>query len=205
MKHFILTILISALSASGVFALRPKTDFQETFLEVTDVERQDTCLRVSVLLKHLPGYWVTISKNDYLQPHNDSTKKYKTIGTENIELDKRIWMKESGQHEAVLIFEKVPSDVDVVDIMSISDNGNIETVVYGLNLEEKDTTPLPAMIDPKSLFGASSMDDWKGFDPSSYKDILIIRRMGKPTSRVSFTTIILWLGFQLLTFTLKTK
>lgn len=179
MKQIILALLILALYASGVFALRPKTDYQPSYLEITDVERQDTCLRLSVILKHLPGYWVIISKNAYLQSHNDTTKKYKIIGAENIELGKRTWMKESGQGEAVLIFEKVPFDVKVVDMMEVEDNGKIETVVLGLNLEEKDTTTPPAMIAPKTLFGATSSDDWEGLDPARYKDIPYYNEKGK--------------------------
>ncbi len=179
MKHIILAILILALSAPEVFALRPKTNYQDEYLEVTDVERQDTCLRVYVILKNLPGYWVIVSKNNYLQPHNDPSKKYKLIGAENIELDKRIWMKESGQHDAVLIFDKVPSDVKVVDMKSIADNGKIETPIFGLHLEEKETFTLPAMIDPKSLFSDTPTDDWKDFDPMRYKDIPYYQENGK--------------------------
>ncbi len=194
MKHTILAILILALYTSGVFALRPKTDYQDTYLEVTDVERQDTCLRVSVILKNSPGYWVRIGKNDtYLQSHNDTTKKYKIIGSENIELDKRIWMKATGRHEGVLIFEKVPTDIKVVDMifekvptdikvvdmMEVEDNGKIGTMVFGLNLEEKDTAPLPEMIDPKSLFGSTSTEEWGGLDPSRYKDIPYYQENGK--------------------------
>ncbi len=180
MKHIILTIFLLALSVSGIFAFRPKTDYQDAFLEVTDIERQDTCLRMTVILKNLPGYWVYIPKNEtYLQSHNDTTKKYKIIGAENIELDKRIWMKESGQREAILIFEKVPKDIKVVDIMSLEDNGKIETSALGIHLDEKDTTPLPTMIDPNTLFETTSYDKWKGLDPAHYKDIPFYQENGK--------------------------
>ncbi|MDE6479098.1 MAG: hypothetical protein K2L45_02425 [Muribaculaceae bacterium] len=180
MKHIILAVIILTLSCSGAFALRPKIDYQTHYIEITDVERQDTCLRMSVILKNYPGYWVIIPKDDtFLRAQNDTVRKYKLIGAENIELNKRIWMKESGQHEGILIFEKIPSDVSVVDMLSIENNGNIETMALGINLEEEDSTPTPAMIDPETLFGATSSDVWKGLDPDRYKDIPFYKEKGK--------------------------
>ncbi|MDE6552673.1 MAG: TlpA family protein disulfide reductase [Muribaculaceae bacterium] len=180
MKHTILAVLILTLSNCGAFASRPKIDYQESFLEVTDVERQDTCLRISVILKNSPGYWVNIPKNDvFLRSQNDTVRKYRLIGSEKFELNKRIWMKETGQHEGVLIFEKIPSDVRVVDMMETENNGKLETIVAGLNLDEKDTNELPVMIDPKSLFDTDSSNKWTGLDPTRYTDIPFYKKQGK--------------------------
>ncbi|MDE5795441.1 MAG: hypothetical protein K2I08_12060 [Muribaculaceae bacterium] len=180
MKHIIISVIILALSVSGVLALRPKIDYQTNYFEITDVERQDTCLRLSVILKNYPGYWVYIPKEDtFLRAQNDTVRKYKLIGAENIELDKRIWIKESGQREGILIFEKIPSDVSIVDMLSVESNGDIETMALGLNLDEKDSTPTPEMFDPKTLFGTSSSDVWKGLDPDRYKDIPFYQEKGK--------------------------
>lgn len=180
MKHIILTAIILALYVSEAFALRPKIEFQTYYMEVTEAERQDTCLRLSVILKTLPGYWVSIPKNDtYLRSQDDTIRKYKLIGSENLELDKRIWMKESGQHEGSLIFEKVPSDVTIVDMLSTEYNGTIETLALGIHLDEKDTTPPPSMIDPKTLFDTTSNDKWTGLDPSRYRNIPLYQEAGK--------------------------
>lgn len=94
MKHIILTVIILTLSYCGAFALRPKIDYQTYYYEITDVERQDTCLRVSVILKIFPGYWVNIPKDGiFLRSKNDTVRKYKLIGAENFELNKRIWIR----------------------------------------------------------------------------------------------------------------
>ncbi|MDE6696211.1 MAG: TlpA family protein disulfide reductase [Muribaculaceae bacterium] len=180
MKHIILSIISLTLSTFGLFALPPKIDYQTNYLEVTDIERQDTCLRISVILKNFPGYWINIPKNAvYLRSQNDTVRKYKLIGSENFELNKRIWMKESGKHEGILIFEKIPSDVTVVDMLSTEDNGNIETMGLGINLEETDTNEPPKMIDPKTLFETASLDEWSGLDPKRYKDIPFYQENGK--------------------------
>ena len=180
MKHIIIAIAILTLSISGSSAIRPKIDYQAGYMEITDVERQDTCLRVSVILKNMPGYWVSIPKNDvFLRSQNDTVRKYRLIGAENMELDKRIWMKESGQHEGTLIFEKIPSDVFVVDILETEDNGTIETLASGLNLDEKESIEMPAMIDPKTLFGTASSSKWNGLDPDRYRDIPFYKEHGK--------------------------
>ncbi len=180
MKQLILAAIMSALSATGAFALLPKIDYQAHYMEVTEVERQDTCLRVSVILKHLPGYWVSIPKNEtYLVAQGDTTRKYKLLGSENMELDKRIWMKKSGQHEGVLIFEKIPADINVVDMLLSESNDNIETLILGLHLDEKDTTPPLSLINPKTLFDTTSYDKWKGLEPEIYTDIPFYQENGK--------------------------
>lgn len=128
----------------------------------------------------MPGFWVSIPKNGtFLRPHNDTVGIYHLLGSENFELDKRIWMKKSGQHEGALIFEKIPSDVKVVDLFSIEDNGDIETLALGINLDEKDITPPPAMFDVKKLFGTTSTGEWGGLDPLRYKDIPFYKENGK--------------------------
>lgn len=180
MKHIILTVIILTLSYCGAFALRPKVDYQTYYYEITDVERQDTCLRVSVILKNFPGYWVNIPKDGvFLRSKNDTVRKYKLIGSENFELNKRIWMKESGQHEGSLIFEKIPSDVDVVDIFETDDNDKIETIALGICIDEKDPNEAPEMIDPKTLFDTTSSNKWTGLDPGRYKDISFYQEKGK--------------------------
>ena len=180
MKHIILAAFLLILSVSGLFAIRPKIDYQADYLEVTDVERHDTCLRVSVILKHLPGYWINISKKGtFLRSRNDTARTYRLIGSENFELNKRIWMKESGQHKGVLIFEKLPADVRVVDMMETEDSGNIECIVAGINLEEEDTNQQPSMIDPGTLLGSASSERWDGLDPARYGDIPYYQEKGK--------------------------
>lgn len=180
MKHIILVAIILTLSACGVFAFRPKIDYQDTYLEVTDVERQDTCLRISVILKNYPGYWVNIPKDEvFLRTQNDTVSKYRLLGSEKFELNKRIWMKESGQHEGVLIFEKIPYDVSVVDMISTEDNGKTETMALGINLKEKYTNEPPEMIDPKTLFDTASSNKWTGLEPNRYRDIPFYKEQGK--------------------------
>lgn len=180
MKHIILTVLILTLTVSSVSAVRPKVEYQTTFLEVTDAERLDSCLRLSVILKNLPGYWVNLPPNRiFLRSHNDTASKYRLIGAENIELGKRTWMKESGRHEGTLIFEKVPSEVSVVDMLETEDNGKTETLAVGINLEEKDMKGTPTMLEVKTLFNSECKDKWEGLDPCRYRDIPYYKEHGK--------------------------
>ncbi|MDE5849116.1 MAG: TlpA family protein disulfide reductase [Muribaculaceae bacterium] len=88
-------------------------------------------------------------------------------------------MKETGQHEGVLIFEKIPSDVRVVDMLETEVTDKTETLALGINLDEKDTNEPPAMIDPKALFDIASSNKWTGLDPTRYTDIPFYKEQGK--------------------------
>lgn len=180
MKKLIVILSILTLFTGGVFSLRPKTDYEANFLEVTGTERNDSSLRVSVVLKHLPGYWINLPQNDiFLAARNDTTRKYRLIGSENIELGKRTWIKESGRHEGTLIFEKIPADVDVLDMLETEDSGNNKTMISGLSLNENIPDGAPDMIDIKSLSGSMATYEWEGLDPGKYKDIPYYTPNGK--------------------------
>ena len=170
MKRFILALALTAASISTISAFKPKTDYQPTFLEVMDVEPCDSCTRVTIALKHLPDYWVELEalEKHYLIADGDTTKKYRGIGAENLEFDKHIYMRESGRHEGVLIFEKVPEGTKVIDLATEGDKP--ANNIYGIHLDEEETE-YPAMIDAKTLLNAKSEERWTGLDPDRYPDI----------------------------------
>lgn len=170
MKHIFIAIATVLLTATSIFAFKPKVDYQPSFFEVKDIEILDTCTRIRLALKNHPNYWVQLDPqvDHYIVADGDTTKKYKCIGAENLEFEKHIYVLESGEHEGVLIFEKVPKGAKLLDLSTEGDkptNG-----IWGIHLDEEDPG-YPEMIDPKKLLAEKSVEKWTGLDPDRYPDI----------------------------------
>lgn len=103
---------------------------------------------------------------------SDTTLQYKIIATENIELGKEIWMPESGYHHGVLIFEKVPADIKVVDLVE-TDPSDFANCTYGIQLDEPNTLQTPQIITLSEILQNSNMagDPWTGLDANRYSDL----------------------------------
>lgn len=170
MKHTFIAIATALLTATSIFAFKPKVDYQPDFFEFKDIEILDTCTRIRLALKNLPNYWVQLDPqvDHYIVADGDTTKKYKCIGAENLEFEKHIYVRESGEHEGVLIFEKVPKGAKLLDMSTEGDkptNG-----IWGIHLDEEEPG-YPEMIDPKKLLAEKSAEKWTGLDPDRYPDI----------------------------------
>lgn len=170
MKRLFLAIGIIAATISNLYAFKPKVDYQPDFFEVMEVEVLDTCTRVKMALKHRPNYWVQLDpmEKQYLIADGDTTKKYKCIGAENLEFDKHIYVRESGKHIGTLIFEKIPDNAKVLDLIAEADKPS--NGIWGIHLDEEEPD-YPEMIDMKKLLTEKSSEKWTGLDPERYPDI----------------------------------
>lgn len=174
-----LSILCITAVLLPAYAITPKTETSNRWMRITDVERTDSALRVGVRLRHLPHYWVMLSSSNRLIATEDTTCQYKLIGTENIELDKRIWMPESGKHDGVLLFEKVPADVKVVDMVE-SDPTDVGNSTYGIWLDQPETRMQPDLITFADIMdnGGKQAEPWDGPATKRYADMNFYDRDG---------------------------
>ncbi len=156
----------------SAFAIMPKTETSNRWMRITDVERTDSALRVGIRLQNYPHYWVKISPSTRLMATSDTTLQYKLIATENIELGEKIWMPESGYHHGVLIFEKVPSDIKIVDMVE-TDPSDFGNCTYGIRIDEPSTLQTPPIITFSEILNNSNQpsEPWTGIDPKRYADL----------------------------------
>ena len=176
--RFLPTLCLTAIAISA-YAVKPKTDTTNRWMRITDVERTDSSLRVGVRLQNPPHFWVKVSPSTRLMQPEDTTIQYKLIGTENIEPGKKIRMPESGQHEGVLIFEKVPSDIRIVDMVE-SDPADAGNCTYGIALDQQENPVRPDIISLTDILQSSESTDgqWNGLDPKRYSDISFYDKEG---------------------------
>lgn len=178
MKRILFAIGIIAATISNIFALKPKVDYQPDFFEVMDVEVLDTCTRVKLALKHRPNYWVQLDpmEKQFLIVDGDTTKKYRCIGAENLEFDKHIYVRESGKHIGTLIFEKIPDNGKVLDLIAEADKPS--NGIWGIHIGEEEPE-YPEMLDMKKFLTEKSSEKWTGLDPERYPDIPFYSEGGK--------------------------
>lgn len=171
-----LTILPSMFILPSLFmsayAIVPKVESTPTYLRVTDVERTDSALRVGIKFQNLPGYWVKLSSGTRLISSGDTTLQYKLINTENIPLDQEIRMPPSGFHEGKLLFEKVPTEVKIVDMVE-TDLSDLQDNVMGIHIDESETRVLPSLITLNDILNnkIDSSEEWNGLKPDKYSNL----------------------------------
>ena len=164
----------------STYAFVPKTEKTLRYLRITGVERTDTSLRVGVRLQHLPNYWVNVPSTTRLIDVSDTTRQYKVTGVENFSLDKKIWMPSSGHHEGTLIFEKVPDDVKVVDMVEI-DATDVNNNTLGIHLDEPAAGFILKLNTIADIMKSSdtTSESWTGLDPGRYSDLSFYDKDGK--------------------------
>lgn len=81
-------------------------------MEIYRIETTDTALILHTEVYNSPGYWIRLSSQSYLKGET-SGKIYKLTGSPDFELDKEIYMPESGNKTATLLFEPV-DDMDKI-------------------------------------------------------------------------------------------
>lgn len=179
MKLSALLSIVGLMTITSVSAIVPKVDCTSRCVLVTGVEQLDTCTRLSVTLQNYPKYWVRIDDTAFLHAVGDTTVRYKVKGEENIPFGKKIKMPASGQHTGTLIFERVPDNVRIVDLVldkvsEVSDN------VLGIHLNEPDTTVYPDLLSAAKIFNSNDhpAEAWTGLDPARYRDMSFYKKDG---------------------------
>ena len=89
-----------------------------------------------VTLRYLPNYWIRYdSLTTYLQDCG-SDRRYRLLAAEGFELNKEVYMPESGEMKARFIFDPVDADVHCVDFIDPSWKKSHNT--YGIFLERSE-------------------------------------------------------------------
>ncbi|MDE6696770.1 MAG: hypothetical protein K2K25_07805 [Muribaculaceae bacterium] len=197
-------ICLPALVISA-YAIVPKTETTCRWMKVTDVERTDSTTRVNVKLQNRPHSWVMVSPDTRLMATEDTTLQYKLTATENIQLGSQIWMPESGQHDGVLIFERVPDNIKVVDLVE-TEPSDITNCTLGIHLEEPATPPIiPDILSLSDILAKeqNNAEIWTGLDPERYADLKFYDKGGMAHIRGRITDYSPRYGVA--TFSLRTK
>lgn len=85
-----------------------------TTLDVASVDLNDTTTVLGINAYYMPGYWIKIASDTRLEADG---KAYALISADGIELDKEVYMPESGTMQFSLIFEPLPLSTKKFDFI----------------------------------------------------------------------------------------
>lgn len=134
MKVFIIPILTAFLLVSCTqksIIEYPDSTTSSDYISIYSIEKKDTATILRGNVYNRPNYWVSIASNTKLKGQ-ETGKEYKLLSSPDYELDKEVFMPESGTLPFTLFFEPI-DDKDIhLDYM---EDGR--TDIAGLSLEKK--------------------------------------------------------------------
>ncbi|MGL5546993.1 MAG: hypothetical protein ACRDCS_08345, partial [Tannerellaceae bacterium] len=143
-NHF---LFIGLLSASSIVAQQktidnPDYEYAKNYI-FDRIIFTDTATIAEITVSNLPNYWVSIDSNSYLKDSNGD-KVFRLKRADNYELNKEVFMPESGERKATLYFEPVPLEVDRVDFLEPQTKPQDATL--GISLKQHATPQFPQAI-----------------------------------------------------------
>lgn len=174
-----LTVALLCMTMQSAHSSAPKVDYTPRCIDVTGVERTDSCTRISIEFNHFPGNWVMIPSTTFLTTENDTVTHYKIIGEVNIPLDKKIRMPKSGYQSGELLFERVPDDINIVDMVIETIDKPTENIL-GIHLDEIVEKVVPKFTTPTDIVDSKerSQEVWNGLDPTLYRKMPFYKKDG---------------------------
>ena len=115
---------------------------------ITRIERTPDGTRVYIHAIFRPHWWIKEEGDSYLEDAATG-KKYQFKSAEGIELNKEVYMPDSGEMDYVLVFEALPEETQVIHLLSPSDTeGNTYDISLvpssGKNVSRKESAVYPA-------------------------------------------------------------
>lgn len=109
-----------------------------TTMELYRVELMDTATVLYAEMYNHPNYWVRLSSGAYLEGLT-SGKKYKLLKSADMELDKKVYMPESGNSSVTLFFEPVDPNEDAISFIEGPEKGDFR--IEGIHLKKEPAKP----------------------------------------------------------------
>ena len=125
---------------------------------ITRIERTPDGTRVYIHAIFRPHWWIKEEGDSYLEDAATG-KKYQFKSAEGIELNKEVYMPDSGEMDYVLVFEALPEETQVIHLLSPSDT---EGNTYDISLvpsSGKNVSPLTAIKG--NWFKADDLNTWE--------------------------------------------
>ncbi|KAA6324130.1 hypothetical protein EZS27_026508, partial [termite gut metagenome] len=139
MKHSALLLLFllfaSVLSAKDVVIVNPVYKVKTTGItSISKIELKANETRVHLHTVFLPHWWVKFSMTNYIEDCATGKKLY-PMGMENGELEKEIYMPDSGDSTFVLLFPKLDKSVKKINFRDVDTKDPFG--IYGISLNPK--------------------------------------------------------------------
>lgn len=126
-----LFVLITSISASAQVIDNPKFKARAgSITTITRIERTAEATRLDIHAVFQPNNWIRLNDRTYLEDVVTG-KHYAFVRAEGFEMNKEVYLPETGQMDFVLVFEPLPSEVKQINWIVPNDN---ETNTYDILL-----------------------------------------------------------------------
>lgn len=125
---------------------------------ITRIERTPESTRVYTHVIFRPHWWINVEGDEYLEDA-DTGKKYLFKSAEGIEINKEVYMPDSGEMDYVAIFEPLPKETKTIHLLcSKGTEGNI----YDISLvPQKQKAASPFKTIRGNWFQTNDLNAWK--------------------------------------------
>ena len=125
---------------------------------ISRIERtpENTCVHIHTIFR--PHWWITVDESSYLEDANTG-KKYGLKGARGIELNKKVYMPDSGEMDYVLLYEPLPKDTRTIHLL---DPSGTENNTYDISLiPQTGKKPSPLESIKGNWFSATQPNTWE--------------------------------------------
>ena len=121
-KHQLLLCLLLSIctlvSAQRNWSIsNPEAQYYSSAYSIKKIEITPEYTIVDMRVSYLPNYWFQIDSITTLFKESNGDRTFKLIKSEGYELNKHVFMPESGYKDARFYFEPIPADVKEVDLI----------------------------------------------------------------------------------------
>jgi len=148
-KILLLLILLLSVEVYATQKIKnPQIDFSPTWVKIHEIELGKDATIIHCDLQNKPNWWVKVQSNWIIQDKK-SGKNYKILRVDGIEIDKEIYMPESGKMPCTIYFEPLDKSTELINI--IEPGGRVESQVYGVHLKSVKQKKDKDKFDPRSM------------------------------------------------------
>lgn len=97
---------------------------------ISRIERTPESTQVYIHTIFRPHWWITVDRNSYLEDA-ETGKKFSFKGAEGIELNKQVYMPDTGEMDYVLFYEPLPKETRTIHLL---DSSGVENNTYDISL-----------------------------------------------------------------------
>lgn len=208
MRHFRSIVISLGLAAACPAVaqrtiLNPKEGFKENSgnVKVTRVDLLDSVTVLYFRTKAVPGTWIRIPSNTYIQPTGDTVKHY-VRRTEGIPFDKEYYMPDSGVARYAVCFPAIRQNTAVIDY---GEEGAGGWKIYDIQLTRSATSVIPDFLNTEwydrrsgklayafyDRVGVSGgiLFDYRGFRKKNKDSYIVLLRNGSLQMELSISRL----------------
>lgn len=148
-KILLLLILLLSVEVYATQKIKnPQIDFSPTWVKIHEIELGKDATIIHCDLQNKPNWWVKVQSNWIIQDKK-SGKNYKILRVDGIEIDKEIYMPESGKKPCTVYFEPLDKSTELIDI--IEPGSRVTSQVYGVHIKSVKQKKDKEKFDPRSM------------------------------------------------------